>query len=184
MNSNGAVQWRYAPHPMKGNGLRLFAFLGGLFLLIPLIEIALFIAIGGEIGALATIAIVIATGIIGATVISRQGLSVIETVKSDLSEDRLPVIPVIEGVMLIGAALLLITPGFATDTIGFALAVPPVRRWLAQFAQKHVQVAVVGDNQGGHRRPYGGAHEHSGRGPVIEGEVIRETPDASSPWKA
>jgi UPF0716 protein FxsA len=148
--------------------------LGALFLAIPLIEIALFVVIGGRIGLLATVFVVLATGIAGAAVISYQGIGVIETLQKDLAEGRLPVVPVIEGFLLLAAALLLITPGFATDAIGFALALPPVRRAIARKLRDSALAKGVfaGDNNGPRPRWHGGPHASEGQGPIIEGEIV------------
>ena len=163
---------------------RLFPLLGLLFLTIPLIEIALFIAIGDKIGLLATIAIVIATGVIGAGVISRQGLAVIETMQKDMDAGNLPVRPVLDGVMLIAAALLMITPGFFTDALGLVLAIPSARHFAAGLLQRFVKLrqattyyeyrSYEADRQP--RRPDGG-------GPVIEGEIVddQEEPRENDP---
>lgn len=155
--------------------VRIFPLLVGFFLLIPLIEIALFVVIGGEIGLLATVLVVIATGIIGATVISQQGIAVMETLQRDLAEKRVPVKPVIEGFLLLAAALMLITPGFATDALGFCLAVPPLRRQLGAWVRKAAMARGAFTQQTAGDRPPGwggGPHAGEGKGPIIEGEII------------
>ena len=152
--------------------IRIFPLLGAFFLAIPLIEIALFVVIGGRIGLLATIGIVILTGIIGAAVISWQGLTVMETAQRDLAQDKLPVQSVVEGVLLLAAAMMLITPGFATDAMGFALAIPPVRHALAKFLRKHTLAKVVVTSSRPDGRWHGGPHAGDGDGPIIEGEII------------
>ncbi|MFN0265126.1 FxsA family protein [Tepidamorphus sp. 3E244] len=147
---------------------RFFPMLGAFFLAIPLIEIALFVVVGGEIGLLATIAIVIATGILGAGLVSWQGLKVFETAQRDLANDQLPVQGVVEGLLLLAAALMLITPGFATDTLGFLLAVPFTREAAARFIRKNMMTVVV-------RSTGAGAPGHGPRDgptPVIDGEII------------
>ena len=164
--------------------IRIFPLLGAFFLAIPLIEIALFVVIGGRIGLFATILIVIATGIIGAGVISWQGLAVMETAQRDLSQDKLPVQSVVEGVLLLAAAMMLITPGFATDALGFALAIPPLREAFAKFLRRHTLAKVVVTTSRPDGRWQGGPHAGDGSGPIIEGEIIdsdrREPPSGGS----
>ena len=152
--------------------IRVFPLLGAFFLAIPLIEIALFVVIGGRIGLLATIFIVLLTGIIGAGVISWQGLTVMETAQRDLAENKLPLRSVVEGVLLLVAAMMLITPGFATDTMGFALAIPPVRHALAKFLRDNMLSKVVVTSSAPDGRWHGGPHAGEGSGPIIEGEII------------
>ena len=164
---------------------RVFPFLAAAFLAIPLVEIALFIIVGGRIGALATILIVIATGITGATVVSYQGLAVVQTLQKDLAEGRLPVMAVVEGFLLLAAALLLITPGFATDAIGFSLALPPVRRWIAAQLRGSGRIRAVFNSEAAEGRAHwhGGTGARDGYGPIIEGEILdtdrtgRDAPD-------
>lgn len=153
---------------------RVLPLIAAAFLSIPLIEIALFIVIGSRIGALATILIVIATGIAGATVISYQGLAVVQTVQRDLSEGRLPVLPVVEGFLLLAAALLLITPGFATDLIGFSLALPAVRHWIAQrlLNSGHIRAIFIDEKVAARSHWHGGSERGDGYGPIIEGEIL------------
>ena len=152
--------------------IRIFPLLGAFFLAIPLIEIALFVVIGERIGLLMTILIVLLTGIIGAGVISWQGLTVMETAQRDLAEDKLPVQGVVEGVLLLAAAMMLITPGFATDTMGFALAIPPLRQALAKYLRNNMLSKVIMTSSGPDARWRGGPHAGEGNGPIIEGEII------------
>lgn len=103
-----------------------------LFIGIPVIEIAILIEIGGFIGVWLTIAIIISTAIAGTILLKIQGLSVLALAEQSIREGRPPVDMVIHGVFLLIAGVLLLTPGFATDAIGFALFVPPLRGWLGR----------------------------------------------------
>jgi len=100
----------------------LLAFIG-----IPLIEIALFIELGGAIGTPATIAIVIATAFLGAWMLRRQGVSTAQTAQAKLQRGEMPVEQAFDGIFLVFAGGLLLTPGFLTDAIGFSLFIPQVR---------------------------------------------------------
>lgn len=104
-------------------GLLLFA----LFVGIPLIEIMLFIQIGGAIGMGPTVLVVIATAVIGSFLLRQQGLQVMREAQGSLHRAELPVDSVIHGIFLVVAGAFLLTPGFLTDGIGFLLFVPPVR---------------------------------------------------------
>ena len=103
----------------------LLAFIG-----IPLIEIALFIEVGGAIGTPATIAVVIGTAFLGAWMLRRQGLSTAQTAQAKLQRGEMPVEQAFDGMFLVFAGGLLLTPGFLTDAIGFSLFIPQVRHAL------------------------------------------------------
>lgn len=100
----------------------LLAFIG-----IPLIEIALFIEVGGAIGTPATIAVVIGTAFLGAWMLRRQGVSTAKTAQAKLQRGEMPVEQAFDGMFLVFAGGLLLTPGFLTDAIGFSLFIPQIR---------------------------------------------------------
>lgn len=153
------------------------------FIAIPLAEIALLIKVGGAIGVLATVGIVIATAVIGTSLLHRQGFGVLARAGESMNSGRLPVEPVIEGILLLIAGAFLLTPGLITDAIGFSLLVPFLRRTLAAWMLKRalrsgmVRTATftTGRSDGGGEWPDdGGAGSHKG-GPsdVIDGEYER-----------
>jgi UPF0716 protein FxsA len=102
-----------------------------LFLAVPFIEIWLLIKVGTVIGAGWTIFMVVATAVIGAGLVRAQGLSTISRIQQEMAAGRLPADEVLQGVFLLVSGALLVTPGFFTDSIGFALLIPAVRRYLA-----------------------------------------------------
>lgn len=118
-----------------------------LFLAVPLIEIALFIQIGGFIGLWPTLAIVVITAFLGTWLMRTQGLMAINNIRSSLSELSDPTEPLAHGAMILIAGALLLTPGFFTDTVGFALLVPPVRSAVYRYVRSRVKVQnfSVGD---------------------------------------
>ena len=91
------------------------------FIAVPLIEITLFIQVGGAIGLGWTLAIVVSTAIIGTYLMRAQGALALGQIKSSLSEVRDPTEPLVHGAMILFAGALLLTPGFFTDALGFAL---------------------------------------------------------------
>lgn len=111
-----------------------------LFLAIPLIEIALFIQIGGVIGLGWTLAIVVITAVIGTWMVRSQGAQVLSQVKTSFDELRDPTEPLAHGAMILFSGALLLTPGFFTDTLGFALLLPPVRVAVFRFLRSRVRV--------------------------------------------
>ncbi len=103
-----------------------------LFIGIPLVEIYLLIKVGGIIGAFPTVLMVVFTAVLGVTLIRIQGFSTLQKAQMNMNQGQLPAIEMLEGVMLFFAAICLLMPGFFTDTIGFLLLIPPLRRWLAK----------------------------------------------------
>ena len=105
--------------------------MGKIFLLIiviPLIEIYLFIKIGTKIGAFNTISLILITAIIGVYYARYEGLNALKSGMAEIVKNKLPIYEIISGAALAFAAFLLILPGFATDTIGFLLIFPLTRK--------------------------------------------------------
>lgn len=111
----------------------IFRLLFILFLTIPLIEIYLLIQVGEVIGAGWTIFAVVATAVLGAALLRIQGLATLYSAQAKLAHGELPATAMIEGVMLLLSGALLLTPGFFTDTLGFLVLIPPLRKKFAQF---------------------------------------------------
>ncbi len=99
-------------------------------ILIPAIEIYLFIEIGGKIGALYTISLIFLTAIIGVYYARYEGFNTLRSGMGQLLKNELPIYEIFSGAALAFAALLLIIPGFATDLIGFLMIFPPTRKLL------------------------------------------------------
>ena len=97
------------------------------FISIPIIEIALFIEVGDRIGLFATIGIVILTAIIGTTLIRHQGLTTLRKAQLSLKENMIPLSEAFDGLCIVIAGALLLTPGFFTDTLGLSLFIPSLR---------------------------------------------------------
>lgn len=111
------------------------------FLALPLIEIALFIVVGRAIGVLPTLALVLLAAVGGAMLLRRQGLGVLNRMRSTVSASTLPGEAVFDAMVLGLAALLLVIPGFFTDIVALVLLVPGVRK--ALFGQLRRRVRVV-----------------------------------------
>ncbi len=123
-----------------------------LFIGIPLVELVLFLRIGSRIGLPATLGIIILTGILGAWLTRLQGMRTLGRFQKALAEGRLPHEEVLEGIMILIAGAVLLTPGFLTDAAGFLLLVPPVRaqlrRGLGRYLENRVQVVGTGMGTG------------------------------------
>ena len=99
-----------------------------LFIAVPLVEIYLLLEVGGIIGAVPTIGLVVLTAVAGAALVRAQGFSTIRQVRRNMDAGEIPAVAIIEGIFLLVAGALLLTPGFLTDAIGFCCLVPPLRR--------------------------------------------------------
>lgn len=120
----------------------MFPILLFLFIAVPVIEIALFIQVGGVLGVWPTIALVLLTAIVGASLVRSQGLQTLLTVQQRLAQGQLPAQQILEGVMLAVAGVLLLTPGFFTDILGMLVLLPAPR---AYFAKQLMSRVVVGN---------------------------------------
>ncbi len=101
-----------------------------IFMLVPIIEMWMLIEVGGWIGALPTIALVVLTATLGLSLLKHQGLSTLMRARRKMDEGSIPASELVSGVMIAVGGALLLTPGFITDAIGFALLVPQTRQWL------------------------------------------------------
>tara|TARA_R110002096_G_scaffold63740_9_gene156097 strand:+ start:821 stop:1279 length:459 start_codon:yes stop_codon:yes gene_type:complete len=142
-----------------------------LFIGVPLIEIYLFIKLGGLIGALPTVVLVIVTALIGVTLLRAQGFSTMAKFQQEVATGQLPATTMLEGVALILGGALLLTPGFLTDAIGFLCLIPLTRKTMIAWAIKNMKVKTHGFHTGHSPRP----HDPD----VIEGEFKKSDEDDS-----
>jgi UPF0716 protein FxsA len=159
----------------------------GLFLIaLPVLELALLIKSGQVVGLWPTLAMVVGAGVLGAVVMSRQGMSVARRTREAIAQGRPPVGPVLDGAFLLLAGALLITPGFLTDVMALALLIPPIRRKVARWCVRrlveraHVQIKVYEARSRGESGPPG---EDRVAGPVIEGDFERLGEKARGPHR-
>ena len=101
-----------------------------LFMLIPIVEMWILIEVGGWIGALPTIGLVVLTAMIGLSLLKQQGLSTLLRARRKMDEGAIPASELVSGVMIAVGGALLLTPGFVTDALGFALLIPQTRKWV------------------------------------------------------
>tara|TARA_B110000014_G_scaffold35813_1_gene22923 strand:+ start:82 stop:441 length:360 start_codon:yes stop_codon:yes gene_type:complete len=110
-----------------------------LFIFIPIIEIAIFITVGSNIGILNTIAIILITALAGIYLVRKQGLSLLFNAQRNLSQGIMPKEEIKGGIFLLISGLLLITPGFFTDCIGFSMFLKPVQNFVGLKARDYFQ---------------------------------------------
>lgn len=153
-------------------------FLLAVFIGVPLMEIAVFIQVGGFIGLWPTLAIVVLTAIVGTWQLRVQGLATLARARAEIDRGGLPARELFNGACLLVAGVLLLTPGFVTDTLGFLLFLPPFREMLrgllTRWVETHMETRGTVDG-----REVRGARPSKG-GPVIDGEY-REIDEEAEP---
>lgn len=158
-----------------------------LFIFVPIIEIGLFIQVGGFLGLWPTIGLVLITAFVGASLVRSQGIQTLLSVQSRLQQGEMPAQQIVEGVMLAVAGVLLLTPGFMTDALGMLVLLPAPRAKLAQELMKRVKIHSMSSShfhsQGGYdQNPFGQgpfSSEQNG-GNTFEGEYERKEEHSSS----
>jgi UPF0716 protein FxsA len=143
------------------------------FLLVPMIEIALFIAVGGWIGLWPTLALVILSAVLGTSIMRSQGAHAMRRLQTSFEDLRDPTEPLAHGAMILIAGVMLVVPGFFTDTVGLLLLIPQVREAVYAYAARRIEMREV---------QYGASHASYQRrspdgGEVIDGEFEDVTPE-------
>ena len=117
-----------------------------LFIALPLAEIVLLIEIGSRIGTLATLAILVLTAVLGASLAHREGLKVLWRIQEKMAQGIMPDEELIDGVLILVAGIVLLTPGLLTDAAGLLLLVPgsrlALKRWLRDSAVFPIRLLV------------------------------------------
>jgi UPF0716 protein FxsA len=104
-----------------------------LFIVVPIVELAVLLKLHDMMGLSSTILLVLCTGFLGAWLARQQGFSALNKIQQTLNARKAPGIEIVEGVLVLLAGAVLITPGLLTDLIGFSLLIPPVRRRVAEY---------------------------------------------------
>lgn len=156
-----------------------------LFIGVPIIEIAVFIQVGDAIGLWPTLIIVILTAVLGTHLLRQQGFNTLMRAQNSINEGRIPAEEMFDGICLVLAGALLLTPGFVTDTIGFLLFFPPFRAFMKKNIKevilKRGNIHVVGpDGQPVH--PHSPQKNEQTNSKVIDVDFEEINPNPDSPW--
>lgn len=151
-----------------------FLFLVAIFVGVPIIELSLLFKVGAAIGGFKTVLFVIFTAVLGAYLVKQQGIATYMKFQQEANSGRLPAQQMLEGIALLFAGAVLLTPGFITDAIGFALLVPAIRQTIIAGLIRNGRF-VGGMPQGtpGQNRHHA---DHSEK--VIEGEYTSGTDES------
>ena len=113
-----------------------------LFTLVPLLELYLLIRLGTYVGAVDTIAIVIGTGVAGGLLAKSQGLAVLDRMRAELNQGRLPAESLFDGLLILIAGAMLVTPGLLTDGLGLLFLVPWSRQGIKSWLKRKMQEKI------------------------------------------
>ena len=116
----------------------MFAALALLFLVVPFIELFVLIQVGQAIGALPTIGLLVVVSVVGAWLVKKEGLGVVRRAQEQVRRGQVPAAELVDGVLILFAGALMLTPGFFTDLFGIALMIPAVRSVLRGVASKQL----------------------------------------------
>ncbi|MFC7339035.1 FxsA family protein [Haloferula chungangensis] len=126
-----------------------------LFIFVPVIELGIFLWIGERLRLLNTLAIILFTGVLGAALTKSQGLRVLNDFRKSTASGQLPHAAIVEGLIILVAGALLLTPGFLTDAVGFLALVPAVRsklrKALTQYLSTRIKIITPNGPSGGNR---------------------------------
>jgi UPF0716 protein FxsA len=155
-------------------GNNMFRILLSLFILVPIIEIAVFIELGGQIGLNWTLFIIVITAVLGVNLLKQQGLRTWQNIQLQTAQGQIPAIEMAAAAQLLFAGGLLLTPGFVTDSVGFLLMIPKIRE---KIAEKMIARATIRSSTTGFEAFGGGVNRNNREnqpknqsGRTIEGE--------------
>ena len=118
-----------------------------IFIILPILELAVLLRLDNAIGLFQTIILIFLTGIIGAWLVRQQGINILFRIKKEINNGNIPAKEMIDGVMLLIAGAVLITPGLITDTFGFLLLIPYtrnfIRKWIRNRIKKYVNSGYI-----------------------------------------
>ena len=149
------------------------------FLLVPLIEIGLFIQVGGLIGLFPTLAIVILTAVVGTLLVRSQGQNALQRVQSSMQGMGNPGEALADGAMILFAGALLLTPGFFTDAFGFALLIPQSRAVIRAYLASRIKAAHFTTH---HEQNTSRPNQGPANPTTIDAEYEDVTPKGNSGW--
>ena len=143
-----------------------------ILIIVLIIEITLFVQIGGAVGLGWTLLIILATAMLGARAIRRQGIEALARAQAQMANGQPPMGEIVHGILILIAGILLLTPGFLTDTLGFLLLFPAARVFVHQLAANFVLPKLF---SGIRARRQGGQNPTDAK--TIDGDYRVEDPD-------
>jgi len=150
-----------------------------LLLVVPILEIVVFVIVGGEIGTLWTIGLVLLTAVLGSILLRIEGIRTFVQIRDKMNAGLIPGQELAKGAMILIAGVLLLTPGFITDSIGFALFLPFVRKLIWIFFAERMIVKNVSEP---HPNRYKSTGSNDNKVVDLDPDEFHEDPNKHSPW--
>ena len=148
-----------------------------LFIVLPAVELWLLIEIGQRIGSIQTIGIIVLTGIVGASMARSQGLRVLSHVQQEVANGKMPTESLVDGIMILLASALLVTPGVLTDAFGFLCLVPGFRALIKREIVRRFERAVAENRVHVQYTDMSGGVHFGGDVPPGSGPIVDVTPE-------
>ena len=114
-----------------------------LFIVVPIVELAIIIQVGSQLGVLSTVVLLIAVSVVGAWLVKFQGLGVMNRIRRQLAAVQMPTDELVNGVLILVAGALMLTPGFITDAVGLSLLFPPSRAVVRRFLAQRFRASII-----------------------------------------
>ncbi len=120
----------------------IFTILLMIFILVPIIELAVLLELGKHLGLFGTLGLIVLTGVIGAALAKMEGLKLILDIQNEMRFGRIPAPKLVDGVIILVAGVMLITPGLLTDVAGFMLLIPSFRDFIRKIAREAIRKRI------------------------------------------
>ena len=145
------------------------------FVVTPIVELAVIVQVAGSTGVLNTIGLLVLVSVVGAWLVRREGLGILRRAQEEAAQGRIPGREIVDGLLVLGAGALMLTPGFVTDAVGLALLFPPTRALVRALATRRLTRSMA---SGRTTFRYGWRGEDSSSGGIINaGSWEDGTPD-------
>ena len=142
-----------------------------IFVVTPIVELVVIVQVAGSTGVMNTIGLLVLVSLVGAWLVRREGLGILRRAQAELAEGRMPGRELVDGLLVLLAGALMLTPGFVTDAVGLALLLPPVRAVLRMVATRRLSRSVDAGRTRwtfGMRSGDGGFTTGSAGGPILD----------------
>lgn len=176
--------WHFETIIIQASKMR-FSFVPFFLLAVPIAEIAAFVVIGGEIGVLTTLALVFITAVLGSILLRVQGFGLLAKIREN-AENSAPLgREIVHGIMILIAGVLLLTPGFITDTLGLLLFIPPLREMIWAIIGSHFTTYTsryTSSSNYTNQQPDNSSRPSNTDTIELSEEEYKRNPNKSSPW--
>ncbi len=151
-----------------------------IFVVTPIVELAVIIQVAGSTGVMNTIGLLVLVSLVGAWLVRREGLGILRRAQAELAKGRMPGRELVDGLLVLLAGALMLTPGFVTDAVGLALLLPPVRAVLRLVATRRLSRSVDAGRTRwtfGMRSERGGFTTGPSGGPILDADSWEDGAD-------